>query len=86
MFYNLTFLVFLFFSSHVNPPSLTEKTARNANKMPVNLQAQNSDKEPLKNLRVAIEENKLSSIKAVKIGIKTAKYDDKCNNYSLLVN
>ncbi|KAI9121244.1 hypothetical protein K1719_008277 [Acacia pycnantha] len=61
-------------SSHINPSCLTEKTARHANKVPVNLQAQNSDKEPLKNLRVTGKENKLSSIKAVKIGsFKTAK-------------
>ncbi|XP_028780324.1 uncharacterized protein At4g18490 isoform X2 [Neltuma alba] len=60
-------------SSHVNPSCLTETTARHANKMPVNLQAQNSEKEPLKNLRATIEENKLSSIKAVKIGFKAAK-------------
>ncbi|KAK4271669.1 hypothetical protein QN277_020328 [Acacia crassicarpa] len=61
-------------SSHVHPSCLTEKTARHANKVPVNLQAQNSDKELLKNLRVTGEENKLSSIKAFKIGgFKTAK-------------
>ncbi|XP_054801151.1 uncharacterized protein At4g18490 isoform X2 [Prosopis cineraria] len=60
-------------SSHVNPSCLNEKAARHANKIPANLHAQNSEKESFKNLRVTIDENKLSSIKAVKIGYKTPK-------------